>query len=94
MNVSIGIITETWLWEGSGLQEDVNHFVNGTGFGLLNLCQTPNHREVVLSGVSITFRKNTCELNQIKLSNHLVRVAPDCNRSYCEDSFSGYSGSV
>ena len=23
-----------------------------------------------------------------------VRVAPDCNRSYCEDSFSGYSGSV
>ena len=22
------------------------------------------------------------------------RVAPDCNRSYCEDSFSGYSGSV
>ena len=24
----------------------------------------------------------------------LVRVAPDCNRSYCEDSFSGYSGSV
>ena len=25
---------------------------------------------------------------------HLVRVVPDCNRSYCEDSFSGYSGSV
>ena len=25
---------------------------------------------------------------------YLVRVAPDCNRSYCEDSFSGYSGSV
>ena len=24
----------------------------------------------------------------------LVRVAPDCNRSYYEDSFSGYSGSV
>ena len=27
-------------------------------------------------------------------SSNLVRVAPDCNRSYCEDSFSGYSGSV
>ena len=26
--------------------------------------------------------------------DNLVRVAPDCNRSYCEDSFSGYSGSV
>ena len=29
-----------------------------------------------------------------KLISNLVRVAPDCNRSYCEDSFSGYSGSV
>ena len=28
------------------------------------------------------------------LNLDLVRVAPDCNRSYCEDSFSGYSGSV
>ena len=26
-----------------------------------------------------------------RLMVHLVRVAPDCNRSYCEDSFSGYS---
>ena len=25
---------------------------------------------------------------------YLVGVAPDCNRSYCEDSFSGYAGSV
>ena len=28
------------------------------------------------------------------INEALVRVAPDCNRSYCEDSFSGYSGSV
>ena len=39
------------------------------------------------------------ELIKEKLLEHggdpyLVRVAPDCNRSYCEDSFSGYSGSV
>ena len=32
------------------------------------------------------------DINQ--LESDLVRVAPDCNRSYCEDSFSGYSGSV
>ena len=34
------------------------------------------------------------EINSITILKHLVRVAPDCNRSYCEDSFSGYSGSV
>ena len=32
--------------------------------------------------------------NLITLVDDLVRVAPDCNRNYCEDSFSGYSGSV
>ena len=31
---------------------------------------------------------------QVSAVTDLVRVAPDCNRSYCEDSFSGYSGSV
>ena len=69
MNVSVGIITETWLNEGSGLQEDVDHFVNGTGFGLLNLCRQPTARGVAHGGVSIAFRKNTSELNQIHLSN-------------------------
>ena len=34
------------------------------------------------------------EEQQNKTLTDLVRVAPDCNRSYCEDSFSGYSGSV
>ena len=35
------------------------------------------------------------EIDQILPTRQaLVRVAPDCNRSYCEDSFSGYSGSV
>ena len=34
--------------------------------------------------------KTTFKGNRI----YLVRVAPDCNRSYCEDSFSGYYGSV
>ena len=40
---------------------------------------------------------NRRDLSQLEInirSRYLVRVAPDCNRSYCEDSFSGYSGSV
>ena len=44
--------------------------------------------------------EKSCPTQPAKLINknnpwwNLVRVAPDCNRSYCEDSFSGYSGSV
>ena len=29
------------------------------------------------------------KLLTISTTEYLVRVAPDCNRSYCEDSFSG-----
>ena len=42
-----------------------------------------------------TRRENREELKtNIREHVYLVRVAPDCNCSYCEDSFSGYSGSV
>ena len=61
------------------------------------------------ASVFVAAQQNTCspiaqrvpESHAIFASNratclpyYLVRVAPDCNRSYCEDSFSGYSGSV
>ena len=69
MNVSVGVITETWLKDGSGLEEDADHFVSGTGFGLINLCRMPNHRGVAHGGVLIAYRKNVCELNRISLSN-------------------------
>ena len=45
-----------------------------------------------MAGVS-TLRQRRIEMTD-KFAENLVRVAPDCNRSYCEDSFSGYSGSV
>ena len=67
--VSIGIVSETWLRDGSGLQEDVEDFVNGTGYGLLNFCRPPGPRGVSHGGVSIAYRKTTCELKQIELSN-------------------------
>ena len=38
--------------------------------------------------------KKTLQISGIIPLCYQVRVAPDCNRSYCEDSFSGYSGSV
>ena len=39
-------------------------------------------------------KKFSSPLQRTKDTGNLVRVAPDCKRSYCEDSFSGYSGSV
>ena len=69
MIVAIGIVSETWLNEGSGLEEDVDHFVNGTGFGLINLCRRPIPRGVAHGGVSVAFRQNSCELNQVHLCN-------------------------
>ena len=39
-------------------------------------------------------KERLSETEWIDVIGYLVRVVPDCNRSYCEDSFSGYSGSV
>ena len=69
LRVGVGIVTETWLREGSGLEEDVNDFVDGTGFGLLNLCRKPTDRGVLHGGVSIAYLKNTCELNVVNMQN-------------------------
>ena len=49
-------------------------------------------KQNLVSDVQNAMVKNQRAINKALLD--LVRVAPDCNRSYCEDSFSGYSGSV
>ena len=44
--------------------------------------------------VPIDSKYGSGKYRRLGRQTYLVRVAPDCNRSYCEDSFSGYSGSV
>ena len=44
--------------------------------------------------LSAEFTLTATDIFCVQIKKRLVRVAPDCNRSYCEDSFSGYSGSV
>ena len=48
---------------------------------------TPGAGNVVMHPEGAGYLHNT-------ITVYLVRVAPDCNCSYSEDSFSGYSGSV
>ena len=65
--------------------------------GAANECG--NYQPVsLLSALSKILEKAVCKQLMSYLESdrslcNLVRVAPDCNRSYCEDSFSGYSGS-
>ena len=67
-------------------------------FGIPHIVRHDNEK-----GITDGEFKKFCETNMIEQvtglpnkgqTTYLVRVAPDCNRSYCEDSFSGYSGSV
>ena len=61
-------------------------------------CQQVKHRyiwkEVDEDFVRSRPLSNPRILDSYSETSNLVRVAPDCNRSYCEDRFSGYSGSV
>ena len=69
----------------------------------MNLKSNSNSNKVQTSssgklGIEKRFKEDTSKYETKEVSNkkesNLVRVAPDCNRSYCEDSFSEYSGSV
>ena len=44
LEAHIGIVTETWLSDGCGLEEDIMNFREGTGYNMLTLNRPPNNR--------------------------------------------------
>ena len=69
LEASVAVVTETWLSEGAGLEDDVVDFEEGTGYGMLNLCRKPGRRGVSHGGVSVIYRKSDCELRRIPMQN-------------------------
>ena len=46
LSASMGIVTETWLNVGAGLDEDEADFEDGTGYGMINRCRKAGTRRV------------------------------------------------
>ena len=69
-------------------------FRPGTQHGNANSLSRADHATPLAMGADADQPLYDVPPSGVSALDHLVRVAPDCNRSYCEDSFSGYSGSV
>ena len=65
----MGIITETWLNAGDGLEEDEADFEEGTGYGMINRCRKAGARGVAHGGVSVVYRKSDCDLRKVPMMN-------------------------
>ena len=69
MEASFAVVTETWLSDGKGLQEDIEHFEAGAGLGMLTRNRPANYRGVSHGGVALIYHLNRCSFKEVKLSN-------------------------
>ena len=69
MDAKIGVITETWLADSEGLDEDIEHLVLGAGLRMIYRNRETNARGFAHGGVCIAFKNSECSLKEMKLHN-------------------------
>ena len=60
MEVTLGVVTETWLADGESLDRDVADLAKGAGLGMVCLNRKPNGRGVVYGGVAVVHNTAAC----------------------------------
>ena len=58
MEASLGIVTETWLSDGDGLEEETESLVLGTGLNMLYRNRKVNNKGFLHGGVAILYRES------------------------------------
>ena len=69
LDAKIGVITETWLSDGQGIEEDVSNFVLGTGIGMLYRNRARNNQGFSHGGVAIVFKSDSINKMEVKHQN-------------------------
>ena len=62
MNIACGMVTETWLTDGEGLEEDVEDVMLGAGMGFHCLNRLANLRGCSHRGVAVLYREGQVSL--------------------------------
>lgn len=62
-------MTETWLADGEGLEEDAEDLIRCADLGMIYANRPVNSRGVAHGGVAIFFKKSRIELKQFKMHN-------------------------
>ena len=69
LTASLGVVTETWLTDGEGLDEDVEDLALGAGIRMICKNREVNNRGFSHGGVAILFREAAMVLKEVKLHN-------------------------
>ena len=69
LDVTLGIVTETWLADGESLDQDVRDLAKGAGLGMICLNRQPNDRGVAHGGVAVVHNTATSSLTRLDLPN-------------------------
>ena len=69
LNAHVGVITETWLTDREGLEEDVQDLAHGTGLGMIYRNRPSNDRGFSHGGVAIIYKSGECAFTEVKMAN-------------------------
>ena len=69
MEASVGIVTETWLTDGEGLEEELEDLRMGTGLNILHRNREVNSKGFSHGGVAVVYRESALSLRKVKLHN-------------------------
>ena len=74
MDTSVAILTETWLNDGSGLDEDLAEIEKGTGYGMIVKNRPINQRGYSTGGVAIVYKTNRIKFRELKLPGNKFEI--------------------
>ena len=69
MDAAFGVVTETWLSDGTGLSEDIEDYEAGAGMGMLTRNRERGARGVSHGGVALIYHLNKCAFKEVSLQN-------------------------
>ena len=69
MDSTVAVVTETWLSDGPGLDEDLEMLEAGAGISMVTLNRERNNQGFSHGGVAIVYQTSQCTFKRIPLHN-------------------------
>ena len=69
LDVTLGIVTETWLASGESLDKDIQELTNGAGLSMICHNRETNARGIAHGGVAVLASTSACSLKRLELPN-------------------------
>ena len=69
LQLTFATITETWLADGDGLDQDLEDLTLGSGISLICKNRSRNHRGVAHGGVALAYRADAVTFKEVVIPN-------------------------